>query len=220
MFVWDNNVNRHFGYRIWDGANLSGMTSQNIQAMGNDKANWFKLAPDPYTDHIMLGIEDNANDLTTSLWHNGAWDDATSVSQDTNIESLGDRIFDVTFETWPANAGYAWVVWGSQATNNLRRRQWNGAAWLVATNTGDHTELVQLLAQPYSGAVFSGMYASQNAAAASRIIWESHLTTGGAAWPAGFTVWGGATANRPVEERVFIGAEKYALDIDWLEIFQ
>jgi hypothetical protein len=225
MFIWgDSTTLDRQRYRIWNGATatLSGIVDLDIAYMRNNVgaadglAYWVKLAPDPFSNNIMYSVQDSGLDLNTRLWNGAAWDTAAQHPEhDTGTES-NDRNSDVVFETAVANAGRAWLLWGNGAT--VSRRQWNGAAWGAITTTGDDTSLIQLLAHPITGAIFSGIY--ENSTSATDDIWESHLTSGGATWSAKFTAWGGPTVASPVMERLFIAAERYnpLIAPDWREI--
>ncbi|MFA5073428.1 MAG: hypothetical protein WC539_05970 [Nitrospirota bacterium] len=211
LFVWgtrtsSGNQNRYIGYRMWNGAigTLSNVANQSISNIGNHTARWMRLAPDPYSNHIMLGIQDSGSDLITSLWNGAGWD-ANGTQHDSSLEDAS-RNFDLVFETSPVNAGRLWLVWGNSAT--LSRRQWTGAAWGGISNTGDDTSFVQLIAHPVSGAVLSGIYESRNSGPTNRSIWESHLTQGSAVWSPRVVIWGGRTVAAPVMERVSIAAER------------
>jgi hypothetical protein len=220
MFIWARNVNRTMRFRIWNGAtlNLGLVTDQNIANIGNHTAMWARLASDPYSDSIMLGIQDSGSDLITSLWDGVVWD-ANGTQHDNSLEDQS-RNFDLAYETAAANAGSAWLLWGNGT--RLSRRQWNGAAWGAIANAGDDTSYINIVAHPLSGAVFSAMYESTGSATDD--IWESHLTSGGAIWSARFTVWGGPTVASPVREKVCLAAERFSLlsnpliVLDWNEV--
>jgi hypothetical protein len=205
MFIWGDSVATDQYYRIWDGAALSPANILlDIPAMGG-VANWVKLVPDPTSNRLMYGVQDAGSDLNTRLWSGAAWDTVVQHPEhDPNTEIAGDRNFDIVFETWPANAGRAWLLWGDQAT--VSRKQWSGAAWGAVTVVGDDTSLVQLLAHPISGAVFVCIH--ENAISATDDIWESHLTSGSATWSAKFTTWGGPVAAGRVWEKCALAAEK------------
>jgi hypothetical protein len=144
--------------------------------------------------------------LVTQFWNGAAWGNETL--HDNLTENAADRNFDIVYETAPANAGRAWLLWGNgNATGtSVSWRQWTGAAWGAAATTQDHTSLIQLLAHPISGAVFSVMY--ENTASVTDDIWESHLTAAGATWSPRFTVWGGPIVASPVMERCALAAER------------
>jgi MSHA biogenesis protein MshP len=220
LFVWGRNVNASIRYRIWDGANLGAVTNQSIANIGNHTARWVRLAPDPYSNNIMRGIQDSGSDLITSLWNGAVWD-ANGIQHDSSLEDAS-RNFDLVYETAAANAGRAWVLWGNGSM--LSRRQWNGAAWGGIATTGDDTSFVQMVAHPLSGAVLSGIYESTNSGAANRDIWESHLTQGSAIWSPRVMIWGGRTVAAPVMERLSLAPEGYnplnspLLVFDWNEV--
>jgi hypothetical protein len=204
MFIWGDAVAGDQYYRIWNGAALTANTQLTIAAMGG-VANWVRLVPDPTSNRLMYGVQDAGSDLDTRLWSGAAWDTAVQhPKHDATTEAAAARNFDIVFETAPANAGRAWLLWGDGAT--VSRKQWSGAAWGAATTVGDDTSLVQLLAHPISGAVFSVLY--ESTASATDDIWESHLTSGGATWSAKFTVWGGPVVASPVMERCAVAAER------------
>ncbi len=219
MFIWGSSTNRRQRFRIWDGATLtlSGITNLDIANMGG-VANWIRLAADPYSNGIMYSVQDSGRDLNTRYWDGAAWDTAASHPEhDTGTEDTS-RNNDIVFETFAANAGRAWLLWGNGS--RLSRRQWNGAAWGGIATTGDDTSLVQMVAHPVSGAVLSGIY--ESSASATDDIWESHLTSGGAVWSAKFTVWGGPTVAAPVMERLCLAVERRnnpLMSLDWKEIF-
>ena len=93
------------------------------------------------------------------------------------------------FETHPANAGKAWLVWGNAV--NVSRKQWDSAtnSWGAATTVGDDAALVQLLALLQSRTVLAAVY--EDSQAVPDDIWEMHLTGGGAVWTAPVVIWGG-----------------------------
>jgi hypothetical protein len=218
LFVWATNTNRFIGYRIWDGASLLAFADQIIANLGNDRAWWMRLAPDPYSDNIMLGMQDDNADLTTSLWNGAAWD-PNGTSHDNSVENTS-RSFDLVYETFAANSGRAWLLWGDG--NFLSRKQWDGAAWGGAATTGDDTSFVNMVAHPVSGAVLSGIY--ESVASATDDIWESHLTQGSAIWSPRVMIWGGQTVAAPVMERLSLAAERYTplssplILLDWNEV--
>ncbi len=218
MFTWGRSTNTSIRYRIWNGAtlNLGAVTTQNITSIGAHVAWWMRLAPDPYSDNIMLGIQDSGSDLNTSLWNGAAWD-GTGTEHDPSVEDTS-RTFDLVYETFGANFGRLWLLWGNG--NTLSRRQWTGA-WGAITTTGDDTSFVQLVAHPVSGAVLSGIYESTNAGVANRDIWESHLTQGSAVWTPRVMIWGGRTVASPVRERLCLATERSSfalLLLDWKEM--
>ncbi|MCE5195243.1 MAG: hypothetical protein LLF28_07355 [Nitrospiraceae bacterium] len=217
MFVWGTRTsplftqNRYIGYRIWNGTSLSAATNQRIANIGNHTVRWLRFASDPYSNNIMLGIQDSGSDLITSLWNSTAWD-ANGTQHDNSLED-SSRNFDLVYETAVVNAGRIWLLWGNGSL--LSRRQWTGAAWGGITTTGDDTSFVQLAAHPRFGVVFSNMYESSTSG--TRDIWESHLTSGGTIWSAKFTLWGGPTIGAPVMERVSTAIERYVPVIKWKE---
>ena len=220
MFMWGSSTFERQRYRIWNGAALSAIANLDITTMGNGAnglANWIRLAPDPFSNSIMYSVQDDHLDLNTRLWNGVAWDTVASHPEHDNSLENASRNSDIVFETAAVNAGRAWLLWGNGS--RVSRRQWTGAAWGAITTTGDDTSMIQLLAHPLSGAVFSAMYESSTSATDD--LWESHLTSGGAVWTAKFTAWGGPTLANPVYEKVYLGAERYnpVILLDWQELF-
>jgi hypothetical protein len=216
MFIWGSSTNRIQRFRIWDGAALSGITDLNIASMGG-RANWCRLAADPFSNGIMYSVQDSGKDLNTRYWNGSAWDTAASHPEHDNGTEDQSRNNDIVFETFAANAGRAWLLWGNG--HRLSRRQWTGASWGGIATTGDDTSLVQMVAHPVSGAVLSGIYESSTSA--TRDIWESHLTSGGAVWSAKFQVWNGNTVAAPVMERLCLAVERHNSPLtllDWKEL--
>jgi len=221
MFIWGDAVVGNHYYRIWNGAALSvaniplAAATPHIPAM-SDEADWVRLVPDPTSNRLMYGVQDGGRDLNTRLWNGVAWDTAVQHPEhDATTEDVDDRNFDIVFETDPANAGKAWLLWGNSTV--ISRKQWDSgtSSWGATATTGDDTALVQLAAHPRSGVIFAGIY--EDSASTPDDIWEMHLT--GGAWTAQFTIWSGPTVADPVMERVFIGVERYIPNIFWREVF-
>ncbi len=217
LFIWaDNNNDRQY-YRIWDGSVLTPPTLLTIADMAGPGA-WLKLAPDPASDRLMYGVQDDGDDLNTAFWTGAGWI-VGAPEHDTGTEAGNDRNFDIVFETAPANAGTAWLVWGNG--NNVSRRQWNPATntWAAAVTTfGDDTDLVQLVALPQTGTLLGAMYQDRFDSGTDDIR-EIHAVGGGSAWSGESVIWGGPTVNNPVYERVVIAAQRYVPVTAWSEIY-
>jgi len=221
MFIWGDDVTNSIRYRIWNGTTLTaGATIPGFSGMSNI-ASWIRLVPDPASDQLMFGVMDAGRDLNTALWSGLAW--GSFAKHDSSTEAGNDRNFDIVFESYPANAGKGWIVWGGRnfgATRQAYRKQWTGA-WGGATGFGSRTALVQLAAHPSSGAVFAGIYRDSSSPGGQRTINEMHLTNGSAVWSAAATMWGGDTVANPVLERLYIAPERFGnLTLyDWFEVF-
>jgi len=213
MFIWGDTTATDNYYRIWDGAALSAANILlDIPAMG-DEADWVRLVPRPNSNQLMYGVQDGKRDLNTALWSGAVW--TVHGEHDRNTEDEDHRNFDIVYETNPANAGQAWLMWGSRISTDLsRRRLWDGAAWSAITNFGDDAAYVQLTAHPASGVVFAGIY--QDTSSASDDITALSFT--GGAWSAETVIWGGPTLADPVLERIVIACERYIPNILWREV--
>jgi len=222
MFIWGGNLVNSIRYRIWNGTTLTAGTIPTFSGMAN-VASWIRLVPDPSSGsgRLMFGVMDAGRDLNTALWSGSAW--GNYVHHDTSTEVGSDRNFDIVFESYPANAGDGWIVWGGRngGARQTYRKQWNGASWVGTTGFGARTALVQLVAHPSSGAVFAGIYHDNNSPGGQRRITEMHLTNGSAAWSAEAAMWGGDTVSNPVLERLYIAPERYGnlTLFDWIEVF-
>lgn len=203
MFMWGSTATNQ-KYRIWNGTTLTAATTLTISTEGG-VPEWIQLAARPNSNQIMLGVQDAGADLNTRVWSGTAWDTVTQHPEhDASTENILSRNFDIVWETFPANAGKAWLLWGDGAT--VTQRQWSGTAWGTASvmATTDDTSFIKLRADPASGAVFAGIYQNASSAGNARDINERHLLSGGSAWSAKNQVWGGATSSDPVYFRIDI----------------
>lgn len=218
MFLWGNNASGSHVYRIWDGANLSAAATFTIAAAGGNPE-WVKLAPDPYSNQIMLGSQDSGSDLNTRLWSGSAWNGAAvNPEHDNAVESATERTFDVAFESHTSQIGSAWIVWGDATT--VSQRNWSGAWGATTVVAGsDDTGIVQLRAHPTSGTLFSAWYESSAAGIANRRILTRQLTSGGGAWSATTQQFRpNTTVNSPLQARIFFATRKVIV-IDTVEIY-
>ncbi len=218
MFVWGDDANGRHAYRIWDGSTLSAAVTFSIAAAGGDPE-WVKLAPDPYSNQIMLGSQDSGSDLNSRLWSGSAWNGAAANPEHDNaVESATERTFDVAFESHTNQIGSAWLVWGDALT--VSQRKWSGGAWgavNVVAGTDD-TGIVHLRAHPTSGTLFSSWYESNKAVAANRRILTRELTSGSGTWSGLTQQFRPSTIAAPLQGRLFI-ATRRVIVIDTVEIY-
>lgn len=216
MFVWGTAAAAGFKYRFWNGAALT--ATQNFiftSSVLAGTSNWVRVAPNLFSNEIMYGVQDSARDLHTAYWNGASW--IEGPRHDSNVENAASRNFDLVFDTNPARAGDAWLVWGSRiSTDFARRRQWTGGAWSgTITNFADDVALTQLAAHPNSGWLFAGLYGDSTGTA--RNLVEYHYN--GGAWTQ-TSIWGGPVIADPVQERVYLSPTRFGLGIyDWVEIF-
>jgi Tfp pilus assembly protein PilV len=204
MFMWGDSVATDQYYRIWNGTTLTTATLLDIATEGG-LAEWVQLAARPGSNEIMVGVQDAGADLNTRKWSGTAWDTATQhVEHSAATESITSRNFDIVYETFGANAGKAWLLWGNGTT--VSAKQWSGTAWgTAATLSGsDDTSFIRLRADPTSGAIFAGIYQNSTAAVGAQDINERHLLNGSTTWSAKTTVWSGPTSANPVYFRIDI----------------
>ncbi len=207
MFIWGDSVSTDQYYRTWNGTTLSVATLLDISTAGGI-ANWIKLTPRPNSDELLYGVVDAGSDLNTRKWSGTAWDTVTQHPEHSaGVENNSSKVFDIAFETYGANAGKAYLVWGNGTT--VSSKLWSGTAWGTATTlTGsDDTSYIVLHANPISGAVFALIYESTTSATDD--ISEWHLTGGGATWSTEATIWAGPIATaEPVMFRIDMDTER------------
>ena len=204
MFMWGDSVATDQYYRMWNGTTLTSATLLDVAAEGG-LPEWVQLAARPSSNEIMFGVQDAGADLNTRKWSGTAWDTATQHAEHSAAtENIASRNFDIVYETYGANAGKAWLVWGDGLT--VSTKQWSGTAWGTASvlSGSDDTSFIRLRADPASGAIFAGIYQNSTAAAGAQDINERHLLNGTTTWSAKTTIWGGATSADPVFFRVDI----------------
>jgi len=202
LFMWGDSVATDQFYRTWNGTTLGAATLLDIAAEGGIPQ-WLQLAARPNSNEIMLGVLDAGSDLNTRKWSGTAWDTATQhVEHAATVENVSSRVFDIVWETLPANAGKAWLLWGNGTT--ITAKSWSGTAWSTVTGPAgsDDTSFIRLRADPVSGAVFAGIY--EDSTSITKNIWESRLTGGSSTWTAKNTIWAGPTGVTPVFFRIDI----------------
>ena len=229
LFLWGGAV-RVARYRSYSAGSLDAVNSTLTIPEYAGTPNWVRLAPDPKSNRIMYAGTDTSSDFNTRVWSGTAWDCNGGVSgacaahpeHDASVENITGRVFDIVWETYPTNAGIAWLVWGG--SNLIRTRRYNNATpgWAAAGTLGtDHdTDYVHLLAHPYpdSGVVLAGIYLD-TAATVLKDVLSMQLTGGGSIWSALGTIWGGPTVALPVRSRMYLDAERSAVMIYSAEVY-
>lgn len=226
LFVLASDVeNGRVDYYTWDGT-LSALGS--TTDLVTDEIFWVRLVPDPYSNQMLLGIQDKVLGLYTRRWTGTAFDTAAQHPQhDVATEIDGVRNFDLVFETAPNRSGIGWLVWGNgggaAGTVSVKSGQavagnWSWNAEAVQAGTDD-TMLVQLAALPRSGSVLAALY-QRFAQATDDDIQGMSLTLGSSTWSMGDPIWTGPTVAGTNFERVYIGVERYIPRVDWPEIYR
>lgn len=202
LFMWGDSVATDQHYRPWNGTALGTTEVLDIPAQ-EGISEWLQMAARPSSNEIIVGVQDAAADLNTRKWSGTAWDTTTQHAEHSAaVENITSRTFDIVYETTPANAGKAWLLWGNGTT--VSKKQWSGTAWGTASTltSSDDTSFIKLRADPVSGAVFAGIY--EDATSATDDIWESHLTGSGTTWTAKNSIWAGPTSATPAFFRIDI----------------
>ena len=206
MFLWGDSVATDQYYRIWNGSTLTAAALLDIPAAGRAAA-WVTLTARPNSNELLYGVQDAGADLNTRKWSGSAWDTATQHPEhDATTENITSKNFDIIYETYPANSGKAWLVWGNDAT--VSNKQWSGTTWGSATifAGSDDTSFIALHSNPAAGAIFVSEY--QSSASAPDDIYERHLVSGGSNWSSAATMWAGPVVAEPVMFRVTFDTER------------
>lgn len=236
VFVWADDTNCNLSFRTWDPAGagtLGGITPFAIPGGAGcaDQADWVRLAADPFSSSIMLGVQDQDNDLNTCLWAGAppaGWNCANPphVEHSTDVESGVNRTFDIVFASDPNRAGEAWLVWGALAGGgtNIWRRPWNPATstWgAIDVFLGPDMCYPAAVAHPNTGVIFVGNYEDADTGNIS----ATQLVNG--VWSGSTLLWnsGGSStldcqAGDLIHERVTVATQRGGLNrIDWVEDF-
>ena len=206
MFIWGDSVATDQYYRLWNGTTLTSPTLLDIPASGG-RAAWIRLVARPNSDELLYGAQDAGSDLNTRRWSGVAWDTAAAHPEhDGSTENITSKNFDLVYETYPANAGKAWLLWGDGA--NVSGKQWSGTGWgsAVVLAGSEDTSFIALHAHPVTGAVFVAEY--QSRASAPDDLYERHLLDGSASWSSAATIWAGSVVREPVMFRVGFDTER------------
>jgi Mg-chelatase subunit ChlD len=148
MVVWAQS-DKTIRYSIWDGTSWSASNTIYTNPYG---PYWIKLASDPNSDNILMGVLNSDKDVHVSAWNGSAWSAALKIED--NTYEYDKRIMDVAFEQ---SSGIGLVVWGD-STSTPKYRTWNGS-WspeYSASNLGGsgYTRWVQLRPDPFSNKMF------------------------------------------------------------------
>lgn len=206
MFMWGDSVATDQRYRLWNGSTLTAATLLDIPASAGVAA-WIRLVARPNSNELLYGVQDAGADLNTRRWSGSAWDSATEHPEhDATTENITSRNFDLIYETYPANSGKAFLVWGNGAT--VSGKQWSGTIWGAAAVLpgSDDTSFVSLHSDPTTGAIFAAEYQSRTSATDD--LHERHLVGGSASWSSVSTIWAGQVVAEPVMFRVNFDTER------------
>lgn len=237
VFVWADDTSCNLSFRTWDPAGagtLGGITPFAIPGGAGcaDQADWVRLAADPFSSSIMLGVQDQDNDLNTCLWIGSppaGWNcaDPPHIEHSTDVESGVNRSFDIVFASDPNRVGEAWLVWGALAGGgtNIWRRPWNPATstWgAIDVFLGPDMCYPAAVAHPNTGVILVGNYEDANTGDIS----ATQLVNG--VWSGSTLLWNsGASSTLDcqggdlIHERVSIATQRGGLNrIDWLEVFR
>ncbi len=94
MVVWSDRFSSRPQYRIWDGSAWSPEYSANN--VGSSNIYWVKLASERWSNRILLGTLDSANDVNVQTWNGTQWGSVLEVTRFAKSDLF--RTFDVAFE--------------------------------------------------------------------------------------------------------------------------
>ncbi|MEM2878923.1 MAG: PGF-pre-PGF domain-containing protein, partial [Candidatus Hadarchaeales archaeon] len=179
MFVWgDATTNGYVGYRTYSGGTLSSPASGPGPSEA-DAVRWVQLASDPFSDNILLGIQDwdgiNDFDLEVAFWNGGAWP-ATRYELESGVEAGADQNFYLTFEI--NNPGYVWALFGDGGY--LGRRRYT-TSWGTKATSGDDTARVFATTHWFNGYILAVVMSDDSAAGTYDGIYPI-WTTDGSTW--------------------------------------
>ena len=146
--VWGES-NNSIRYSTWNGTSWSAASTIFTDT---SLPYWIKLASDPKSNNILMGEENNGDDINISAWNGSNWSSGLKIEDDTGSNSR--RIVDVAFE---GSSSKGLVVWGDQTTTP-KYRKWDNNSWSnefsASSHGGDDTRWVQLIPDPFSDKIF------------------------------------------------------------------
>lgn len=229
LFVWGTDQNDEAQWRTWNGSSLSAINTLTFSING-ELIHWAQLAPDPYSDHMLLGIQSHTGNpyVSTAHWSGSGFSSTSTitVSTETNVS----RSFDLAFETAPNASHRARIAYGTTAVVNVREGYlstigtwtWGAAGGL----TGDEdTVYFRMVAHPRTGTMLAALYENRIGTTNGGKIRESHITDGvggNTAWTAVNTSWpwSGPAVRNTRGFLVDIAVSPYMPHVDWMEIYQ
>lgn len=148
--VWADGASNTVKYRIWNGSSWSSEAS--LYSYGSSNVYWIKMASDPNSNNIIMGIETEDCDIYVTAWNTTSWSSPLQI--ETSVYDYGRRTMDVAFEQ---ESGRGIVAWGDSSTVP-KYRTWNGS-WSSEASAFDlqgssYTRWVQLTPTPISNDIF------------------------------------------------------------------
>jgi hypothetical protein len=135
---------------MWDGSSWS--SENTIPSFSSTSIYWIKMAADPNSNNVIMGIETGAYDIYVTAWNTTSWSSPLIV--ETSIPEYNRRTMDVAFEQ---ESGKGLIVWADTSTVP-KYRTWNGAwsseAYAFDLQGSGNTRWVQLTPVPLSNYIF------------------------------------------------------------------
>jgi Mg-chelatase subunit ChlD len=150
LVVWSEGSSNTVKYRMWDGSSWS--SENTIPSFSSTSIYWIKMAADPNSNNVIMGIETGAYDIYVTAWNTTSWSSPLIV--ETSIPEYNRRTMDVAFEQ---ESGKGLIVWADTSTVP-KYRTWNGAwsseAYAFDLQGSGNTRWVQLTPVPLSNYIF------------------------------------------------------------------
>jgi hypothetical protein len=110
IIVWggDSGSNKNLNRKTWKGINGNWSEPQIGLVAAKNQVNWVRLAADPKSNHVILGVLDNGREITAQIWNGSSWNPQFNVTG--SAERNGERCFDVAWETKSDKEGL--IVYG------------------------------------------------------------------------------------------------------------
>ncbi len=123
LVAWTADKAKMFRFRIWDGSTWS--QEYDGPDLGNDgEPQWLKMASDPTSDQIVIGMFDGDSTVKMAVWNGSSWGSLLTV--ETHAPDTEGRPFDVAYTP---TGGQALAVWGRKKSNDCFYRVWDGSSW-------------------------------------------------------------------------------------------
>lgn len=231
LFTWGRNQDDEAQWRTWDGTSLS-TVSTGAFTLNAERIWWAQLAPDPYSDRMLLGVQgDNATPrIRTAYWDGSTFASEAAIATDS--ETNVSRGFDLAFETAPNASRRARIMYAATTTTvNVRLGSlstigvWSWSAAAADPTGNDDTVYFRMVAHPRTGTMLAALYENRDNTANGGKIRESHITNGtsgntdwtavNTSWP-----WSGPAVKSTRGFLVDIAVSPYMPHVDWMEIYQ
>lgn len=157
VLVWAERDSNTPEYVIWNGSSFSSEAA--AKSAGSTDLYWLKLAADPQSDTMLLGILDGGRDLNVQVWNGSGF--STNIELDDYTETFSQRAFDIVYEQ---NTSRALLVYGDRDDDVPVYYTYNGtlAGPYDALDVGGDPAWVHLASNPSINEVLVVILENQN----------------------------------------------------------